>query len=241
VTDVVGARALAVLGDSITTDHISPAGSIPASSPAGRYLQERGVAPRDFNSFGSRRGNHEVMMRGTFGNIRLRNALAGGKEGNWTEYLPTGEITSIYEASMEYQAAGTPLIVLAGSLYGNGSSRDWAAKGTLLLGVRAVIAKSFERIHRGNLVGMGVLPLQYLPGESAASLDLTGRETFTIRGLAGLEPRQEIEVEVTGEDGATRTIRVLARIDGATELTNYRNGGILPAVLRRLYRESTTA
>jgi aconitate hydratase len=181
------------------------------------------------------------MMRGTFANIRLRNALADGKEGNWTTHLPSGELTSVYDASMRYQAEGTPLVVLAGKEYGTGSSRDWAAKGTLLLGVKAVLAESFERIHRGNLVGMGVLPLQYLPGESAASLDLTGRETFTIRGLAGLEPRQEIEVEVTGEDGATRTIRVLARIDGATELTNYRNGGILPAVLRRLYRESTTA
>ncbi len=187
VTDITGARALAVLGDSITTDHISPAGSIPASSPAGRYLVEHGVEPRDFNSFGSRRGNHEVMMRGTFGNIRLRNALAGGKEGNWTEYLPTGEITSIYEAAMAYQAAGIPLVVLAGALYGNGSSRDWAAKGTLLLGVRAVIAKSFERIHRGNLVGMGVLPLQFREGEGVDELGLTGRESFDIR-LTGLRP-----------------------------------------------------
>jgi aconitate hydratase len=241
LADVVGARALVVVGDSVTTDHISPAGSIAATSPAGRFLQEHGVEVRDFNSYGSRRGNHEVMMRGTFANIRLRNALADGKEGNWTTHLPSGELTSVYDASMRYQAEGTPLVVLAGKEYGTGSSRDWAAKGTLLLGVKAVLAESFERIHRGNLVGMGVLPLQYLPGESAASLDLTGRETFTIRGLAGLEPRQEIEIEVTGEDGATRTIRVLARIDGATELINYRNGGILPAVLRRLYRESRTA
>jgi aconitate hydratase len=241
VTDIVGARALAVLGDSITTDHISPAGSIPASSPAGRYLVEHGVEPRDFNSFGSRRGNHEVMMRGTFGNIRLRNHLAGGEEGNWTEHLPSGEITSIYEASMRYQAEGTPLVVLAGGLYGNGSSRDWAAKGTLLLGVRTVIAKSFERIHRGNLVGMGVLPLQFLEGEGVDELGLTGRETFTIAGLPQLQPRQEVEVAYTREDGSAGSFRVLARIDGPTELGYLREGGILPAVLRRLYRESTPA
>ena len=239
VTDITGARALAVLGDSITTDHISPAGSIPASSPAGRYLVEHGVEPRDFNSFGSRRGNHEVMMRGTFGNIRLRNALAGGKEGNWTEYLPTGEITSIYEASMAYQAAGTPLVVLAGALYGNGSSRDWAAKGTLLLGVRAVIAKSFERIHRGNLVGMGVLPLQFREGEGVDELGLTGRETFDIR-LTGLVPREELTVGFTREDGTTGSFQALARIDGPTDLRYLENGGILPTVLRRLYRESTS-
>jgi aconitate hydratase A / 2-methylisocitrate dehydratase len=241
VTDIVGARALVVLGDSITTDHISPAGSIPASSPAGRYLIEHGVEPRDFNSFGSRRGNHEVMMRGTFGNIRLRNLLADGKEGNWTEHLPSGEVTSIYEASMRYQEDGTPLVVLAGSLYGNGSSRDWAAKGTLLLGVRAVIAKSFERIHRGNLIGMGVLPLQFLEGEGVDELGLTGRETFTIAGLPDLQPRQELEVGYTRDDGTEGAFRVLARIDGPTELGYLREGGILPAVLRRLYRESTTA
>ena len=238
ITDIVGARALAVLGDSITTDHISPAGSIPASSPAGRYLVEHGVEPRDFNSFGSRRGNHEVMMRGTFGNIRLRNALAGGKEGNWTEYLPTGEITSIYDASMDYQASGTPLIVLAGALYGNGSSRDWAAKGTLLLGVRAVIAKSFERIHRGNLVGMGVLPLQFHEGEGHEELGLTGRETFALGGLADLAPRQDVTITYTREDGSTGSFSVLARVDGPTELNYIHNGGILPTVLRRLYKES---
>jgi aconitate hydratase len=239
VTDVVGARALAVLGDSITTDHISPAGVIPANSPAGRYLQEKGVTPRDFNSFGSRRGNHEVMMRGTFGNIRLRNLLAGGKEGSWTEYLPSGEEMSIYDASVQYQKAGAPLVVLAGSLYGNGSSRDWAAKGTLLLGVRAVIAKSFERIHRGNLVGMGVLPLQFREGEGHEELALTGRETFDIRGLADLRPREEVTVEFTREDGTAGAFTVLARVDGPTELNYIRNGGILPTVLRRLYREST--
>ncbi|HMM48181.1 MAG TPA: aconitate hydratase AcnA [Miltoncostaeaceae bacterium] len=238
VTDIVDARALAVLGDSITPAHIPPAGVIPVNSPAGKYLQEHGVSPRDFNSFGSRRGNHEVMMRGTFGNIRLRNELAGGKEGNWTEYLPTGEITSIYDASMDYQAAGTPLVVLAGALYGNGSSRDWAAKGTLLLGVRAVIAKSFERIHRGNLVGMGVLPLQFREGEGHEELGLTGRETFAIRGLADLKPREEVTVEFTREDGTTGSFQALARVDGPTELNYIHNGGILPTVLRRLYKEN---
>jgi aconitate hydratase len=234
IADIVGARALAVLGDSVTTDHISPAGSIPASSPAGKYLIERGVEPRDFNSLGSRRGNHEVMMRGTFGNIRLRNALAGGKEGNWTVHMPSGDETSIYEASMRYQAEGAPLVVLAGKEYGTGSSRDWAAKGTLLLGVRAVVAESFERIHRGNLVGMGVLPLQFLPGQSVASLGLTGRETFTIDGLQALQPRQTLTVRYTREDGSEGSFKALARIDGPTELNYLRNGGVLPTVLRRL-------
>ncbi|HWH14192.1 MAG TPA: aconitate hydratase AcnA [Miltoncostaeaceae bacterium] len=238
ISDVTGARALAVLGDSVTTDHISPAGSIPSTSPAGRYLQENGVQPRDFNSFGSRRGNHEVMMRGTFGNIRLRNSLAEGKEGNWTTHLPSGELTSVYEASMRYQEEGIPLVILAGSEYGTGSSRDWAAKGTLLLGVRAVIAKSFERIHRGNLVGMGVLPLQFLPGEGAEELGLTGRETFEIGGLTGMQPRQTLTVRYTREDGSSGEFQALSRIDGPTELTYLRNGGILPTVLRRLYAES---
>ena len=241
LTDIVGARALAVLGDSVTTDHISPAGSIPVSSPAGRYLVAHGVEPRDFNSFGSRRGNHEVMMRGTFGNIRLRNALAGGKEGNWTEHLPSGEVIPIYDASMRYQEAGTPLVVLAGKEYGSGSSRDWAAKGTTLLGVRMVIAESFERIHRGNLVGMGVLPLQFLPGESVASLGLTGRETFTLEGLGDLQPRQTVTIGYTREDGSAGSFQALARIDGPTELKYLQNGGILPTVLRRLYRESVGA
>jgi aconitate hydratase len=241
VSDIDGARALCVLGDSVTTDHISPAGSIPASSPAGRWLIDHGVEPRDFNSFGSRRGHHEVMMRGTFGNIRLRNALAGGREGNWTEHLPSGEVIPIYEAAMRYRDAGTPLVLLAGKEYGSGSSRDWAAKGTTLLGVRAVIAESYERIHRGNLVGMGVLPLQFLRGESAESLGLTGRETFAVRGLDALVPRQTVDVAVTDEAGASRTVKVLARIDGPTELNYFRNGGILPTVLRRLYRESAGA
>jgi len=237
LTDIVGARALAVLGDSVTTDHISPAGSIPASSPAGKYLVEHGVAPRDFNSLGSRRGNHEVMMRGTFGNIRLRNALAGGKEGNWTVHLPSGEETSIYDAAMRYQSEGVPLVVLAGKEYGTGSSRDWAAKGTQLLGARAVVAESFERIHRGNLVGMGVLPLQFLPGESVASLGLTGREVFTIEGLASLEPRQTVTVAYTREDGSAGSFQALARIDGPTELNYLKNGGVLQTVIRRLFRE----
>jgi aconitate hydratase len=241
IADIVGARALAVLGDSVTTDHISPAGSIPANSPAGSYLTEHGVSPRDFNSFGSRRGNHEVMMRGTFGNIRLRNALAGGKEGNWTEHLPSGEVLSIYEASMRYQEEGIPLIVLAGKEYGTGSSRDWAAKGTQLLGARAVIAESFERIHRGNLVGMGVLPLQFMPGEGVAALGLTGRETFAIDGLTALEPRQVLTVRAVREDGDQDSFQALARIDGQTELNYYRHGGILPAVLRRLYQGSASA
>jgi aconitate hydratase len=234
MTDIAGARALAVLGDSVTTDHISPAGSIPASSPAGRYLIEHGVEPRDFNSLGSRRGNHEVMMRGTFGNIRLRNALAGGKEGNWTLHQPSGDETSIYDAAMRYQREGVPLIILAGKEYGTGSSRDWAAKGTLLLGVKAVIAQSFERIHRGNLVGMGVLPLQFLKGENAESLGLSGREVFAIPGLTTLQPRQTVTVEYTRDDGTSGSFQALARIDGPTELNYLRNGGVLPTVLRRL-------
>ena len=234
ITDIAGARPLAVLGDSVTTDHISPAGSIPASSPAGKYLIERGVEPRDFNSLGSRRGNHEVMMRGTFGNIRLRNAMADGKEGNWTIHQPSGDGTSIYDAAMRYQAEGIPLIILAGKEYGTGSSRDWAAKGTLLLGVKAVIAQSFERIHRGNLVGMGVLPLQFLAGENAEALGLTGREVFSIAGLTTLEPRQTLTVAYTREDGTAGSFQALARIDGPTELNYLHNGGVLPTVLRRL-------
>ena len=237
VNDIEDARVLAVLGDSVTTDHISPAGVIPVNSPAGEYLVSKGVEPRDFNSFGSRRGNHEVMMRGTFGNIRLKNALAGGREGNWTEHLTTGEIIPIYDAAMRYQADGIPLVVLAGKEYGSGSSRDWAAKGTALLGVRAVIAQSFERIHRGNLVGMGVLPLQFLDGQNAESLGLSGTGTMTIRGLAEMEPRALLTVEL--DDG--RTFPVQSRIDGPNEMTYLVNGGILPTVLRRLYSESTAA
>ena len=232
--DIVGARLLALLGDSVTTDHISPAGSIPRDSPAGRYLIEQGVKPLDFNSFGSRRGNHEVMIRGTFGNIRLRNLLTPGKEGNRTIHHPTGEELSIYDAAMRYQAEGTPLLVIAGKEYGTGSSRDWAAKGTLLLGVQAVLAESFERIHRSNLVGMGVLPLQFRAGENAASLGLTGTETFAITGIADLTPGAEMSITVTDEDGTDRAISAVARIDSPVEVSYYRNGGILQTVLRRL-------
>jgi aconitate hydratase len=234
IAPIRGARVLAVLGDSVTTDHISPAGVIPAWSPAGQWLQEHGVTPAVFNSYGARRGHHEVMMRGTFGNIRLRNALAE-REGPFTTFQPSGEPMTIYDAAMRYVAEGTPLLVLAGAEYGSGSSRDWAAKGTRLLGVRAVLAESFERIHRSNLVGMGVLPLQYRSGESAVSLGLTGRESFDIEGLHdGLAPRSTVEVVARSEDGTEKAFEVVVRLDGAIELDYYRQGGILPAVLRRL-------
>lgn len=232
--DIVGARVLALLGDSVTTDHISPAGSIARTSPAGKYLIENGVEPRDFNSYGSRRGNHEVMIRGTFANIRLRNHLVGGKEGNLTRYLPTGEEMSIFEAANKYAETKTPLIVIGGKEYGTGSSRDWAAKGTLLLGVKAVIVESFERIHRSNLVGMGVLPLQFLPGESAASLGLTGEETFDILGVAAVSPRQQLTVRATSDGGSQVEFGVIARIDSPVEVEYFRNGGILQTVLQRL-------
>ena len=233
--DIAGARVLALLGDSVTTDHISPAGAIPPEGPAGRYLIAQGVAPKDFNSFGSRRGNHEVMMRGTFANIRLRNRLAPGTEGGWTRHLPAGEQMSIYDAAMRYQAEGTPLMVLAGKEYGSGSSRDWAAKGTLLLGVKAVIAESFERIHRSNLVFMGVLPLVFRTGDSAASLGLSGEESFEVTGIAGgLAPRSDVWVRATAADGSTTEFSATARIDTPEELHYYRHGGILPYVLRQL-------
>ncbi len=235
LTDIEGARALAVLGDSVTTDHISPAGSIAAWSPAGQWLQANGVAPVDFNQYGARRGHHEVMMRGTFGNIRLKNRLVEGKEGPYTVQLPDGGETFIYDAAMAYKAAGVPCVILAGKEYGSGSSRDWAAKGTTLLGIRAVIAESYERIHRSNLVGMGVLPLQFLSGENAASLGLTGREAFTITGMADLRPRQVVTVVArSDEDGSERTFEAVARLDGPIEVEYLRHGGILPAVLRRL-------
>jgi aconitate hydratase len=236
VPDVVDARVLAMLGDSVTTDHISPAGSIARTSPAGAWLMEHGVEPRDFNSYGSRRGHHEVMMRGTFANIRLRNQLTPDAEGNVTEHLPSGERMSIFDASERYRAEGVPLVVLAGKEYGSGSSRDWAAKGPYLQGVRAVIAESYERIHRSNLVGMGILPLQYLPGESAASLGLTGREAFTIEGLAELGRRQEVAVIARAEDGREIRFRAVTRLDGEIDVTYYRNGGVLQTVLRRLAR-----
>jgi aconitate hydratase len=234
-TDLRGARVLALLGDSVTTDHISPAGSIPADSPAGKWLIAQGVQPRDFNSYGARRGNHEVMMRGTFGNIRLRNQLAPGTEGGWTILLPSDEVVTIYDASVKYRDAGVPLIVIAGKEYGTGSSRDWAAKGTLLLGVKAVLAESFERIHRSNLVNMGVLPLEFTSGQTAASLKLTGRESFDVRGMAGtLKPSADVAVRATAADGRATEFTALARIDTPEELAAYRNGGILPYVLRQL-------
>ncbi len=228
-----GARALAVLGDSITTDHISPAGSIKADSPAGKYLVEHGVKPADFNSYGARRGNHEVMMRGTFANVRLRNQLAPGTEGGWTSVLPGGEVMTIFDAAIRYRDAGVPLIVVAGKEYGSGSSRDWAAKGPALLGVRAVIAESYERIHRSNLVNMGVLPLQFEDGETPESLGLTGRETFEI-AVAGLEVRGHARVTATSDAGKAREFSARVRIDTPEELAAYRHGGILPYVLRRL-------
>jgi aconitate hydratase len=235
LTDIRGARVLAVLGDSVTTDHISPAGNIAKNSPAARYLMELGVEPKDFNSYGARRGNHEVMVRGTFANIRLRNLLVPGTEGGVTVHLPTREKMSIYDAAMLYAKEKTPLVVLAGAEYGTGSSRDWAAKGTQLLGVRAVIAKSFERIHRSNLVGMGVLPLQYEPGEDASSLGLTGQETFDIDGISeGLAPGKKLTVETSPAKGDHRRFTVTCRIDTPNELDYFKSGGILPFVLRQL-------
>jgi aconitate hydratase len=235
LTDIEGARVLALLGDSVTTDHISPAGSIAAWSPAGQWLQAQGVAPADFNSYGARRGHHEVMMRGTFANIRLKNRLVEGTEGPYTLHLPDGEQVFIYDAAMRYRDEGVPLVIIAGREYGSGSSRDWAAKGTTLLGVRAVIAESYERIHRSNLVGMGVLPLQFLPGQNAVSLGLTGREAYTIAGMTELQPRQLVTVVARSDaDGSERTFQVIARLDGPIEVDYLRQGGILPAVLRRL-------
>ncbi|MCL4781850.1 MAG: aconitate hydratase AcnA [Bryobacterales bacterium] len=236
--DFRGMRVLAMLGDSVTTDHISPAGNIAAKSPAGEYLQSLGVKPGDFNSYGSRRGNHEVMVRGTFANIRLRNELAPGTEGGVTRYLPTGENMWIYDASMKYQATGTPLLVIAGKEYGSGSSRDWAAKGTNLLGVKAVIAESYERIHRSNLVGMGVLPLQFLEGQDRKSLGLTGTEEFAITGVVeGISGSKEALVTATSADGTVKNFTVLIRVDTPVEVEYYRNGGILPYVLRQIAGE----
>ncbi|MBI2756491.1 MAG: aconitate hydratase AcnA [Chloroflexi bacterium] len=233
LVDIRDARVLALLGDSITTDHISPAGSIPKDTPAGRWLVEHGVSPREFNSYGARRGNHEVMVRGTFGNIRLRNELAPGKEGDWTVHQPDGDVMRIYEASVLYQSQGTQLVVIAGKEYGTGSSRDWAAKGTRLLGINAVIAESYERIHRSNLVGMGVLPLQFQAGEGRQSLGITGRETFDITGIAsGLHPGQSLTVQARREDGTRFEFEVQVRIDTPIEVEYYRHGGILPYVLR---------
>jgi aconitate hydratase len=232
--DITDARVLALLGDSVTTDHISPAGNIKRDSPAGKWLQENGVKPGDFNSYGSRRGNHEVMIRGTFANIRLRNLLVPGVEGGETRHLPDGERMSIFDASQKYQGDGVPLMVIAGSEYGSGSSRDWAAKGTLLLGVKVVLATSFERIHRSNLIGMGVLPLQFLPGDTAESLGLTGEETFSVRGLEGQARTPErVTVSVTSDDG-TREFEAAVRIDTPAEAAYFQHGGILQYVLRQL-------
>ena len=237
--DLVDARALAVLGDSITTDHISPAGSIKTSSPAGKYLIEHGVDPKDFNSYGARRGNHEVMMRGTFANTRIKNQMVPGIEGGITAYLPGGEVMPIYDAAMKYQQDGVPLVVIAGKEYGSGSSRDWAAKGTMLLGVKAVIAESYERIHRSNLVNMGVLPLQFKAGENASTLGITGRETFSFVGAgATLRPRSEVSVIARATDHSTKAFTVVARIDTPEELVAFSQGGILPYVLRQLVKQS---
>src|SRR5438034_4996539 len=236
VADIANARVLVMVGDSITTDHISPAGSFPPSSPSGQYLTALGVKPVDFNQYGTRRGNHEVLIRGTFANVRLRNLLVQ-REGWWTKHLPSGEEMTIYDESMRYQRERTPLVILAGKEYGSGSSRDWAAKGPLLLGVRAAIAETFQRIHRSNLVGMGILPLQFKQGENKESLGLTGKEVYDIEGIeAGLKPRQEVTVKVTREDGSTFSFQTLARLDSPIDVTYYQNGGILPTVLRRILK-----
>ncbi|MGA7306168.1 MAG: aconitate hydratase, partial [Rhodothermales bacterium] len=238
IESIEGARVLVKVGNSVTTDHISPAGSIPADGPAGKYLQGHDVAIRDFNSFGSRRGNHEVMMRGTFANIRLRNQMAPGTEGGWTTYLPEDEVMPIYDAAMRYQEDGTPLVVLAGREYGTGSSRDWAAKGTQLLGVRAVIAESYERIHRSNLVGMGVLPLQYREGDTADSLGLDGSERFDIPLGGEVKPGTDVEVTATKSDGTQIKFTAKSRLDTPVEVEYYQNGGILNFVLRDFLSES---
>ena len=238
ITDITGARPLLILADSVTTDHISPAGGIQRESPAGEYLLERQIRPAQFNSYGSRRGNHEVMMRGTFANIRIKNKMVPGVEGGVTVHYPGAEQMAIYDAAMRYEKEEVPLVIFAGDLYGNGSSRDWAAKGTVLLGVRAVIAGSFERIHRSNLIGMGVLPLEFADGASAETLGLTGKEQVSISGIADIQPRQTLDVEITREDGTTFTAKTVLRIDTENELDYYRNGGILHYVLRNLAREA---
>jgi aconitate hydratase len=228
---------LVKVGDSVTTDHISPAGAISRNGPAAEYLMERGVEPREFNSFGSRRGNDRVMTRGTFANVRLRNQLAPGTEGGWTTYLPTGDVETIFDASLKYKASGTPLVVLAGKEYGTGSSRDWAAKGAQLLGIEMVICESYERIHRSNLIGMGVLPLQFKPGDSAASLGLDGTEVFSTEGLNDdLKPGQTITVHARKATGSVTTFETICRIDTPVEVDYYRNGGILHTVLRNFLK-----
>jgi len=240
IQEIRNARVLALLGDSVTTDHISPAGAIPADGPAGRYLIEHDVQPRDFNSFGSRRGNDRVMTRGTFGNIRLKNLLVPGVEGGVTIHLPDNNQMSIYAAAMKYRSEGVPLIVLGGAEYGSGSSRDWAAKGTLLLGIKAVIVESFERIHRSNLIGMGVLPLQFMAGDNAEILGLSGHEVFDILNLGeDLQPSATLKVHAKKDDGAVIKFQVLVRIDTPTEIEYYRNGGILHTVIRKMLEESS--
>jgi aconitate hydratase len=236
-TNIHGARVLLALGDSVTTDHISPAGNIAKDSPAAKYLIERGVGSVDFNSYGARRGNHEVMVRGTFANTRLRNVLAQGKEGSFTRHLPSGEISTVFDASVRYHSEGVPLLVIAGKEYGSGSSRDWAAKGTFMLGIRAVIAQSYERIHRSNLIGMGVLPLEFLPSQSKESLGLTFEETYDIEGIAAdLAPGKTLMVRATSPDGRVHTFQTKCRIDTIVELEYFRHGGILQYVLRQLLR-----
>jgi aconitate hydratase len=238
IEEIDGARVLVKVGDSVTTDHISPAGAISRDGPAGKYLIEHGVTPAQFNSYGSRRGNDDIVTRGAFANIRLRNQMAPGTEGGWTNYLPTGEVTTIFEASRRYIADGTPLLVLAGNAYGSGSSRDQAAKGTLWLGSKVVIAQSFERIHRSNLVGMGVLPLEYMPGESADSLGLDGAEVYSTEGLNDdLRPGQEITIRAVKEDGTEIAFQTICRIDTPVEVEYYRNGGILQTVLRNFMKD----
>lgn len=227
---------LAKFSDSVTTDHISPAGNIKADSPAGKYLQAKGIKPEDFNSYGSRRGNHEVMMRGTFANVRIRNEMLENVEGGYTRYIPSGEQMAIYDAAMKYAETNTPLVVVAGKEYGTGSSRDWAAKGTRLLGVKAVIAESFERIHRSNLIGMGVLPLQFVEGEDRNTLNLTGEEKISITGVANMKPGGMLDVSITYPDGAVAQVSAKSRIDTANELDYFRHDGILHYVLRSLMK-----
>jgi aconitate hydratase len=234
IANIENARALVLVGDTITTDHISPAGAIPAEYPAGKYLISKGVAQADFNSYGARRGNHEVMMRGTFGNIRLKNKLVGEKEGSYTRKFPDSEERYIYDAAMDYKTDHTPLVVLGGKEYGTGSSRDWAAKGSYLLGVKAVITQSFERIHRSNLVGMGVLPLVFLPGDSTQSLSLDGSETYSISGIEDIEPRKQLQVRAVKTDGSEIRFEVTARLDTDIEVDYFKHGGIMPYVLRKI-------
>ncbi|MEO9702441.1 aconitase family protein, partial [Marinobacter alexandrii] len=239
IEDIKDANILALLGDSVTTDHISPAGSFKPDTPAGKYLQEHGVAPKDFNSYGSRRGNHEVMMRGTFANVRIRNEMLDGVEGGFTRHVPSGEEMPIYDAAMKYQETDTPLVVIAGKEYGTGSSRDWAAKGTRLLGVKAVVAESYERIHRSNLIGMGVMPLQFPEGTDRKSLKLTGEETISIEGLSGdIKPGQTLTMTVTYKDGSTANCDLKSRIDTANEAVYFKHGGILHYVVREMLKSA---